>query len=319
MPRLHAQLPSQGWQQLLTARKELLDAYDQARNKARAHEVPTYHGRVGEAQFRQWLSSFLPKRYGVTSGYVVSPGLDSSAKVPHFDVIIYDQLQAPILWIEDHADVSAHGRSQAVPVEYVLCVLEVKASFNAESVRSAIEHLGDLSPLMQAMDPPHERYKVHLPPQFSCGLVFFELHAKEARSEAALGAVVDGANLRGFFGGLILRAEGHSKPLTGELRLNVFESPRPSDILEAGASLLDFAFSKTMPVDENQHLSASLFWTELAFNEFGFDLIALMNGTFRTNMRSSYYAQGSAQLEEIKTRRNQNKAEVQPIARKAVK
>jgi hypothetical protein len=61
-------LGTQGWRQLLTCKKELLDAFDRARQHSRAHEVETYHGIVAEAQFRNWLSDFLPKKYGVTAG-----------------------------------------------------------------------------------------------------------------------------------------------------------------------------------------------------------------------------------------------------------
>ena len=64
---LEVQFPSQGWKQIITARKAILDAFDTAREQARAHEVETYHGRVAEAEIRKWLVQFLPKRYGVTS------------------------------------------------------------------------------------------------------------------------------------------------------------------------------------------------------------------------------------------------------------
>jgi len=40
--KLTVQFPSQGWKQIRTARKEMLDAYDKARDQARAHEVETY-------------------------------------------------------------------------------------------------------------------------------------------------------------------------------------------------------------------------------------------------------------------------------------
>ena len=90
--QLKPEFPSQGWKQILTARKAMLDEFDRAREQARVHEVETFHGRVAEASCRRWLSEFLPRRYGVTSGYIVSPGLKSSQKAPHFDVIIYDHL-----------------------------------------------------------------------------------------------------------------------------------------------------------------------------------------------------------------------------------
>jgi hypothetical protein len=118
----------------------MLDAYDRAREQSKSHEIETFHGNVAEAACRKWLAGFLPKRYGVTSGYVVSPGLASTDKIPHFDVIIYDQLNAPILWIEDSPDASPQGRSQAIPVEYVMAILEVKSSLSAETVRKSIDH-----------------------------------------------------------------------------------------------------------------------------------------------------------------------------------
>ena len=69
--KLNVQIPAQGWKQFLTGRQEILNAYDRAREQARAHEVETYHGKVAEASFRKWLSGFLPKRYAVTSGYAL--------------------------------------------------------------------------------------------------------------------------------------------------------------------------------------------------------------------------------------------------------
>src|SRR5438445_1384967 len=98
---LKVQFPIQGWKQFLTSRKEMLDAFDRAREKAKSHEVETYHGKVAEAVFRKWLSDFLPKRYGVTAGYIISQGLSSKEKAPHYDVIIYDALNSPVLWVEE--------------------------------------------------------------------------------------------------------------------------------------------------------------------------------------------------------------------------
>ena len=69
----------------------MLEAYDMACE----HEAENYHGKVAAASFREWLVGFLPKRFGVTSGYVISPGSASDEKKPHFEVIIYDALESP--------------------------------------------------------------------------------------------------------------------------------------------------------------------------------------------------------------------------------
>src|ERR1700731_1196620 len=125
MKNLQPQFPSFGWKQILMARKEILDGFDSAREKARAQKVETFHGAVAEALIREWLISFLPQRYGVTSGYVISPGFSWDQKAPHFDVIIYERLESPILWVNDSPDSSAQGSSLALPVEFVRAVFEV--------------------------------------------------------------------------------------------------------------------------------------------------------------------------------------------------
>ncbi len=171
--------PTLGWEQILTARQKMLDEFDRARTQARAHEVETYHGTVAEASVRAWLSDFLPKRYGVTSGYIVSPGLPALSKVPHFDVIIYDQLESPVLWVEEDAGTKREGSSLAIPVEYVKSVIEVKSALRAKTLSDAIAHLRDLAPLMSGLNAHDSQFKLYLPREFSCFPLFFELRAAE--------------------------------------------------------------------------------------------------------------------------------------------
>lgn len=85
---LRAQMPTQGWKQFLTARTKMLAAYDIAKEQESNRQVKTRHGLVAEAEFRKWLSEFLPKRYGITSGFIVSPGISSAEHLVHYDVII---------------------------------------------------------------------------------------------------------------------------------------------------------------------------------------------------------------------------------------
>jgi hypothetical protein len=299
--KLKLQIPSQGWRQFLTGRKEMLDAFDKAREQSRAHEVETYHGRVAEAVCRKWLAGFLPSRYGVTSGYVVSSGLASSQKVPHFDVVIYDRLEAPVLWIEDNPDSSAQGRSLAIPVEHVCAILEVKSRFCRSTVRQAIEHLADLSPMMNGADESGERYPLHLPANFSCGCVFFELREADAADWGAMDAIIDGIALRGFWGGVILRAGGQSRPNTG--RFGLTQSETPIERCPEGESpLLDFGLGATRELAEKLHIGSLLRWSESAFAEFGFDLIAMMRGSYQTGRLSSFYGVGSSELEALKAK-----------------
>src|SRR4051812_6140585 len=98
-----------GWSHFLTQRKELLDQYDKAKEQEKGKPVKTGHGIRGEAWLRKWLSDFLPRRFSVTSGYIIPQQDETGFELLHYDVIIYDAINAPILWIEDNADNSPQG------------------------------------------------------------------------------------------------------------------------------------------------------------------------------------------------------------------
>lgn len=85
-------------------------------------DTETLLKRHSESGFR-----ILPKRYGVTSGFIISQSVPNLEDFVHYDVIIYDQLDSPVLWVEGSPDSSLQGRSKAIPVEYVCGVIEVKA------------------------------------------------------------------------------------------------------------------------------------------------------------------------------------------------
>ena len=295
---LKIQMPSQGWKQFLTARKEMLDAYDRAKTLSEKNKVETHHGRVAEAEFRKWLINFLPKKYGVTSGYIISQGVSNFTKAPHFDVIIYEHLESPTLWIEENPDASKQGKSLAIPAEYVKCVIEVKSAFKNSNVKNAIKHLDELSPLLSNIDAPGERYKMYLPKDFFCSLVFFELRSEDAANKKALNSMIEGIKLRGFFGGLILRGEGITTEACGELR-----------ILRSDTEMKSFGISKRILPSgwvntdsykhiDNQHYSAMLMFTEPSFSAFAFDIIALLNGTFEVGRLSSFHVHGTSEWEE---------------------
>lgn len=183
----------------------MLDAFDSAREKARSHEVETFHGRVAEAKLREWLSSFLPKRYGVTSGYIVST-------------------------------------------------------------------------------------------TFSCGLVFFEMRTEQQFSESALGKLVAGLQLRGFFGGVILRGEGHTSAVTARLSLTQSQTPIESTIGVTKQSLLSgFGMTESIRITDGLHLGAMLMWAEPYFSQFGFDLISMMQGMYEIGRLSSFYGMGTSE------------------------
>jgi len=273
----------------------MLHEYDVARSLSQIHETQTSHGNTAEAAVREWLSGFLPKRYGVTSGYIISPGIDSRIKAPHYDVIIYDHMESPVLWIEDSADASVQGRSLAIPAEYVYAVLEVKSRLTSTSMAEAIKHLSDLRPLMDGIDTPDERYKLHLPSNFHCGLIFFELSKDNEFSEASIAKMIAGAGLRGFFGGIVLRAEGQSLSSNPTARLTLLKSEEPveSSVKSKATPLWEYGRSASFVIADNVNVFTEIRWSEFEFSKFAFDLIAMMQGHYDPAQLSSYYGLGS--------------------------
>jgi len=296
--QLKIEMPSQGWKQFLTARKEMLDTYDKAKTHSKAHKVETYHGKVAEAEFRKWLINFLPKKYGVTSGYIISQGVSDLTKAPHFDVIIYDHLESPILWVENNPDSSNQGKSLAIPAEYVKAVLEIKSAFKNSTVKDAFNHLNELSPLMSSVDSTNERYKMYFPKDFFCGTVFFELRKEDENDKEALFSMLNCINLRNFFGGLILRGDGKIKEACGKINILSSETEIKSSIKPPERTLLTgFAQSDSIKINDSLFFSSMLMFTEPAFAQFAFDIIALMSGKYEPGRLSSFYAFGTSEWE----------------------
>ncbi|QPH38641.1 DUF6602 domain-containing protein [Pedobacter endophyticus] len=291
---LHAQMPTQGWKQFLAARTRMLAAYDLAKDLENNKLVKTRHGRVAEAEFRKWLSEFLPKRYAVASGYIISPGISSKEHMVHYDVIIYDQLESPVLWVEENPDASLQGKSLAIPVEYVHAVFEVKSSFNSQSAKDAVEQLSKLKPLLARLDPQHSRGELYLPANFFCATVFFELRKEHEKDFAAMDKLVEATMLRGFHGGIILRADTLDKYYSGKIK---FRNEDVDTSANTRSSLSFWATSKCLKYKDDAYFSLLLTFWEQHFSEFAFDIISLLKGTYHPNVLSSLYCMGSTALE----------------------
>lgn len=171
--------PSVAWDQFMIAKRSMLAEYDLALTHARAQVVSVHHGVVAEAAVRSWLSSFLPKRFGVAPGYLKS----QSPEVPltsHFDVIVYDQIEAPTLWIETNKDKSEDGRARIIPGEFVRAIIEVKSAFNSETVRAASRKLSELKPLMAGSSMLADPYPLYLPLDATLAMLFFEIRSEDS-------------------------------------------------------------------------------------------------------------------------------------------
>src|SRR5699024_6513551 len=254
-----------------------------------------------EAEFRRWLKEFLPRRFAVTSGYVISQGLVNKEEVPHYDVIIYDALNSPVLWIENNPDFSSDGKIKAIPAEHVFGVLEIKSSFNPKTVKDALDHLRELKPLMDEIDSSEEKYKAHLPANFFCATVFCELREKQKRSKKAFNSLANHYDLRRFYGGLILRKEVTNNNSSAKLMSVLADKPMMNDEGSMGLAdrnLFENIVSKSLKVNESKYISVLISWSEMHFAQFAFDIIALMNGTYQTNRLSSMHGVGLSGYEE---------------------
>jgi len=292
--KLKIQIPNLGWKQFLTARDEMLAAYDRARIHSEKRIVQTGHGNIAEAEFRKWLSNFLPKRYAVSSGYIISQGLPHSDSLIHYDVIIYDQVESPVLWVDDSSDLSGQGRSLAIPVEYVCGVIEVKSAFNKKAAKNAVEQLAKLKPLMTNIDNDHLPVKMYLPKNFFCATIFFELRKNDMMDFAAIDQLAEASELRGFYGGYILKGETLENYFSGKLAL----IKEKDDFPDYNTSLLFWAKSKGKKVGINEYLKIFLHFSESHFSEFAFDIISLLKGNYHPNVLSSLYGYGSTQFEK---------------------
>jgi hypothetical protein len=136
-----------GWKEFHRNRKDILAEFDRAKDYNSSRPIRVEHGTAAEAELRRWLFAYLPKRFGVTSGYLIPDVIVASYELYHFDVIIYDSLASPVLWIDGNRDDAEQGKRQAIPAKYVRSVLEVKATLTAESAAAAIVKLSQLNKL----------------------------------------------------------------------------------------------------------------------------------------------------------------------------
>lgn len=106
-----------GWREFRQNRKDILAEFDRLREITQNRPVQMAHGQGVEAYLRKWLSEFLPKKWAITSGYVIPILYKDNIKLYHYDIIIYDCLNAPVLWTEGNQDDSVQGKSRAIPAK----------------------------------------------------------------------------------------------------------------------------------------------------------------------------------------------------------
>lgn len=277
---------SAAWEQFLIARRAMLAQYDQAFTHAQTQSVQTHHGVVGRAAVRDWLATFLPQKFGVTCGYIRSQDSEKADnQSSHYDVIIYDKMEAPILWIEDNKDKSENGLARIIPVEFVRGIIEVKAAFNRALVRQAVEKITGLDRFMAGIDAPGERYPKYLCQSVVLCILCFEMRAADVRAKdnTLLHLIRDVSLPRHFYGAVVLRGEGINPDLTAIIEPKQFSEPFGGFVPEGTGLFQTISFAAT---DEDNR-SARMTWLDINFSKFAFDILALLNETYESGSISS--------------------------------
>jgi hypothetical protein len=287
-----------GWKEFHRNRKDILAEFDRAKEYNSSRPVQAEHGTAGEAELRRWLSGYLPGRFGVTSGYIIPDVVVASYKLYHFDVIIYDALASPILWIDGNRDDSDQGKKRAIPAKYVRSVFEVKASLSTETAKDAIAKLTQLNALI-----------AYLPTGFSCNAWFYDLDISLLDKHNILPHLIPDTPIVGYWGGIILRCllddqmtgimqlftkEPNEKesemadiPLARELdSLGIQRDAKGNVIITTGGSGVtafsdgkQYHFTKMYgPTVHSTNYKLMLFWSRNAFARFALDLLYRLDG-----------------------------------------
>ncbi len=273
----------------------MLGAYDRAKETNRSKPVQVSHGVAGETAVRNWLAEFLPKRYGVAEGYIVSWRLSEEDELRHYDVIVYDALESPTLWIEEERGGKA---VRAIPAEHVLAVFEVKSKLTRRNARAAMQKLRELEPFLAAVDLPGTRYPAFCPNTFFSALLFFEIEPTDADHRDILTTLLPDNNMRGFLGGLVLRSSREPPDHCGRFEYIGWDVPdgEKKKLKNGDVVLMDTCppLDKALSLSHGRRIGESLIATKLgwgreAFAQFAFDIVANLAGRYEPGTLSSWH------------------------------
>jgi hypothetical protein len=287
-----------GWKEFHRNRNDILAEFDRAKAYNSSRPVRVEHGTAAEAELRRWLSSYLPGRFGVTSGYLIPDVVVASYELYHFDVIIYDALASPVLWIDGNRDDAEQGKRRAIPAKYVRSVFEVKATLTAESATTAIVKLSQLKNLTP-----------YLPSGFSSNTLFFDLEQGFIEKDNILPNLIPTESIPGYWGGVVLRcslddemtgliqlfpkkqndpaSEIVSVPLARNLEtLEIDRDPKGNVVIKTGgAGVTAFSDGKAWhftklygPTVYGPNCGLMLHWSRNGFARFALDLLSRLDG-----------------------------------------
>jgi len=263
-------------------RSDLLARYDHAINQGADDPVKVEHGIIGEAIIREWLGRFLPKKFGVTKGFIITHNLEYDGPVEEWDLIVFDRLESPVLYVKPSPDSTTTGTRMAIPVEHVRAVIEVKAKFRRDAATKVRKKLEKLRSFYGSDEK--SGYPKFLQPPFVCTSIFFETDLKDyADLQASLDCLtplaLDKPNLTEF---LVLRSQTNPDHCgyAQTLRSDSPDGLGPPFEVSTQYSFGDGSFGA---------LAFLSGWNCNNFQAYFFDLLAGLNGTRQVGRISSWY------------------------------
>ncbi len=259
---------------------KLLDSYNRAKDQNAEEPVQVDHGVVAESLVRRWLRAFLPKRFGVTKGYIITPSLGYEGALEEWDVIIYDALESPILYTKGDPESEL---KQAIPVEHVRGVIEVKATLTPENAKKSTSKLLKLRQFIDQTSTAEYPATLQLP--FISTTIFMESKVRTINEyRQALDAFIPlyiGDFTLPYLGALILRSQvnpihvGYITAMRSDVPMGMNE-----DVFELSSEYIfpDGSYGKL----------GCLTWGVNHYPSYIFDLLACLRGK-KTMKASSFY------------------------------
>jgi hypothetical protein len=110
--------------------KEFQSIFNQT---AEVYENPPARGSPREHAVREYLKNHLPRKYGVTTGKVMSRDGRLSRQI---DILIYDVMNCPILYSEQLGE-----EYQIIPADGAIANIEVKSIVDLDTARSIVKNI----------------------------------------------------------------------------------------------------------------------------------------------------------------------------------
>jgi hypothetical protein len=272
---------TEGWKEFLENKRILIESVRSAKRQMASQPISTEHGLVAENEFRKFLSSFLPERYGVCKGYILPPSpTKDDYNLYEYDIIIYDKSNAPCLFREADSSKSKTSQRIAIPSIFVYGVLEIKYSFTQALASEAIGKLNKLSKLR-----PFLRHN------FFSSIVFFELHEEDILNHRILDTLNITEKIPGFVGSLILTAETVDIDLTGRVVLRTVKDEPLFRNLVLAKNIENVAWVKVKKFDDKGRVDGIM--THMKFSTDG-TTPYMVNGPDGVNVYYSYSCESRA-------------------------